>query len=317
MIEPADLTRYKENPKTAYFAVELERLIEEEAELHELAAGELGALANEDLERIKEQKDALIHQIEAIFTAEKAEEEFPNEVILEIRAGVGGEEAALFAEELAMMYRTYAEQHSWGVRVLSESKTDLGGYKEVLFEIRGQGVYKRLRHETGVHRVQRVPATEKSGRIHTSTASVAIMPIRKKHKFEINPADLEVETSRAGGAGGQNVNKVETAVRIIHIPTGIDARSQVERSQNANRERAMAVLQAKLEQMQEEKENAKYAAQRAEQIGTADRSEKIRTYNILQDRVTDHRLKESWHNLPSIMGGNLDPIFDALEAVAQ
>jgi peptide chain release factor 1 len=150
--------------------------------------------------------------------------------------------------------------------------------------------------------------------VHTSTASVAILPIRKKHKIEINPADLEIERSRAGGAGGQNVNKVETAVRIIHIPTGIDARSQVERSQNANRERAMAVLLAKLEQLEEEKERASYDAQRAKQIGTGDRSEKIRTYNILQDRVTDHRIKESWHNLPSIFAGNLDQIFEALSS---
>src|SRR5205807_2105498 len=155
-----------------------------------------------------------------------------------------------------------------------ESKSDLGGYKEVAIEIRGKGVYDRLRFETGVHRIQRIPATEKSGRIHTSTASVAILPIRKKHKFEINPADLEMEFSRSGGAGGQNVNKVETAVRLIHIPTGLDARSTSERSQAANRERAMSVLMAKLEALEEEKSNAKYAANRKEQIGTADRSEK-------------------------------------------
>ena len=312
MIEPADIARYKENPKTAYFAAELERLLAEEAEVSELQ-GELGDLAGEDLRRIEEQKRALLSEIEKIVEKEKAEEEFPNEAVLEIRAGVGGEEAALFAEELSHMYRAYAEAQGWSTRVLSESKTDLGGDKDVALELRGQGVYERLRFETGVHRVQRIPATEKSGRIHTSTASVAILPIRKKHKVEINPADIEIERSRAGGAGGQNVNKVETAVRIIHIPTGLDARSQVERSQNANRERAMAVLLAKLEQLEEEKEHAKYSAQRQEQIGTADRSEKIRTYNILQDRITDHRLKESWHNLPSIMAGNIDPIIEALQ----
>ena len=308
-----DLPKFKENPKTAYYAAELERLLAEEREVRELAQGDLGDLAADDLKRIEDQKAAVVAEIERILEGEKAEEEFPNEIILEIRAGVGGEEAALFAEELYHMYAAYGETQGWSSRILSESKTDLGGYKEVLIEMRGKDVYKRLRYETGVHRVQRIPATEKSGRIHTSTASVAIMPIRKKHKFEINPADLEVETSRAGGAGGQNVNKVETAVRIIHIPTGIDARSQVERSQNANRERAMAVLQAKLEQIQEEKDNAKYAADRAEQIGTADRSEKIRTYNVLQDRITDHRLKESWHNLPGVMGGNIGPILDALQ----
>ena len=311
----ADITRYKENHKTAFFAAELERLIAEEAEIAEFAVGELGGLAREDMARIEGQKAALVAQIEKILAQEKAEEEFPNEAVLEIRAGVGGEEAALFAAQLADMYRAYAEGHGWSVRVLSESKTDLGGYKEVAIELRGIAVYERLRFETGVHRIQRVPATEKSGRIHTSTASVAVLPIRKKHTFEINPADLDVEFSRAGGAGGQNVNKVETAVRIIHRPTGIDARSQVERSQNANRERAMAVLVAKLDQLAEEKERAKYAKQRADQIGTADRSEKIRTYNSLQDRVTDHRIKESWHNMPGIFGGNLDPIFDALAAL--
>lgn len=308
-----DIQKFKENPKTTYFAVELERLLTEEAEVRELAQGELGALADDDLLRIEEQKQALLTEIKKILDSEKAEEEFPNEAVLEIRAGVGGEEAALFAEELATMYRAYSEGQGWQVRVLAESKTDLGGYKEVSIELRGIGVYKKLRYETGVHRIQRIPATEKSGRIHTSTASVAILPIRKKHTFEINLGDLEIETSRAGGAGGQNVNKVETAVRIIHKPTGIDARSQVERSQNANRERAMAVLLAKLEQMQEEKDNAKYAAERASQIGTADRSEKIRTYNILQDRITDHRLKESWHNLPNIFAGNLEPIIEALQ----
>lgn len=314
MIEPADFARYKENPKTAYFALEFERLLAEERELKELSSGDLGDLADDDLARIAEQKSALVAEMEKILERERQEEEFPNEIVLEIRAGVGGEEAALFAEELSFMYQAYAEQRGWGSRVLSESKTDLGGYKEVVIEIRGQGVYETLRFETGVHRVQRIPATEKSGRIHTSTASVAILPIRKKHKIEINPADIEMEFSRSGGAGGQNVNKVETAVRLIHMPTGLDARAQSERSQAANRERAMAVLLAKVEAFEEEKERALYAATRADQIGTGDRSEKIRTYNVLQDRVTDHRLKESWHNLPAIMAGAIGPIFAALGA---
>jgi peptide chain release factor 1 len=307
-----DLTKFKENPKTAYLALELERLLAEEAEVKSLSEGDLGALAADDLKRIDEQKAAVVAEMERIVAQEKKEEEFPNEAILEVRAGVGGEEAALFAEELAHMYQAYADTKGWGLRILSESKTDLGGYKEAVFEIRGMGVYERLRFETGVHRIQRIPATEKSGRVHTSTASIAVLPLRKRHKVEINPADIEWEFSRAGGAGGQNVNKVETAARVIHKPTGLDARSQAERSQNANRERAMAVLMAKLEQRQEEEERSKYAATRSEQIGTADRSEKIRTYNILQDRVTDHRIKESWHNLPQIFAGNLDPILDAV-----
>ncbi len=211
------------------------------------------------------------------------------------------------------MYRAYATEAGWGVNVLSESKTDLGGYKEIVMEMRGVGVYEKLRFETGVHRVQRIPATEKSGRIHTSTASVAVLPMRKKHTIEINPADIEMEFSRSGGAGGQNVNKVETAVRIIHKPTGLDARSQSERSQLKNREQAMAVLLAKIELLEEEKARAKLSADRKSQIGTGDRSEKIRTYNILQDRVTDHRIKESWHNVPGILAGNINPIFDALQ----
>jgi peptide chain release factor 1 len=200
----------------------------------------------------------------------------------------------------------------WSIRVLSESKSDLGGYKEASIEIKGKGVYKRLRFETGVHRVQRVPATEKSGRIHTSTASVAILPIRKKPKVEVNLGDIEMEFSRAGGAGGQNVNKVETAVRLVHRPTGLDARSQSERSQAANREKAMAVLLAKIEALEEERLASAHAAERKDQIGTGDRSEKIRTYNTLQDRVTDHRVKESWHNLPAIFAGQIDPILDKL-----
>ncbi|MEI6863818.1 MAG: PCRF domain-containing protein [Candidatus Adlerbacteria bacterium] len=314
MATEADLLLYKENPKTAYFAAELERLAVEEKELKEMATGDLGELAKDDLARIEEQKAALLAEIEKILDKEKLEEEFPNEAILEIRAGVGGEEAALFAEELSHMYRAYADQCGWQVRVLSESKTDLGGYKEVVLEVKGLEVYKRLRFETGVHRVQRIPATEKSGRVHTSTASVAILPIRKKHTIEINPGDIEMEFSRAGGAGGQNVNKVETAVRIVHKPTGLEARSQSERNQLGNREKAMAVLLAKLEQHEEEKARAKLSADRKLQIGTGDRSEKVRTYNVLQDRITDHRIKESWHNLPLIFAGNINPMLDALAA---
>ncbi len=308
-----DLQPYKDNPKTAYLAQEYERLLKEEQEVIALQ-GDLGELADDDLKRIAEQKASVVAEMERIVALEKKEEEFPNEAILEVRAGVGGDEAALFAYELAAMYQGYAQVVGWGVKTLSESKTDLGGYKEAVFELRGLGVYERLRFETGVHRVQRIPATEKQGRIHTSTASVAVLPLRKKHKIVINPADLEYEFSRAGGAGGQNVNKVETAVRIIHLPTGLDARSQAERSQNANKERAMIVLMAKLEQAQEEKERSAYAATRAEQIGTADRSEKIRTYNEPQDRITDHRIRMSWSNIPKVMHGDIAHILDALAA---
>ncbi|MDP3763251.1 MAG: PCRF domain-containing protein [bacterium] len=240
-------------------------------------------------------------------------EEFPNEIILEVRAGAGGEEAALFAKELADMYILYAGLKNWSAKVLYASESSLGGYKEVAIEMRGVGVFEKLRFETGVHRIQRVPETEKMGRVHTSTASVAILPIRKKTSVEIKPSDLEIEFSRSGGAGGQNVNKVETAVRIIHKPTGIDVRSTAERSQLKNREKAMSILTAKLEARKEEEEAAKHSLNRKTQIGTADRSEKIRTYNILQDRVTDHRIKKSWHNIEKILKGEIEPIIETMK----
>jgi peptide chain release factor 1 len=226
----------------------------------------------------------------------------PSSMIMELRAGVGGNEASIFARDLKEMYQKYAERHGWKTRTIDD----------LTLEIVGAGAYEALRYETGVHRVQRVPLTEKSGRIHTSTASIAVLPIRDESKIEINPADIEIEFSRSGGAGGQNVNKVETAVRLIHKPTGIDVRSSSERSQLANRQKATQILCAKLEQLHEEKEAKKHAATRKAQIGTGDRSEKIRTYNYLQDRVTDHRLKESWHNLPKILAGNIDDIIEAL-----
>ena len=241
-------------------------------------------------------------------------EEFPNEIVLEVRAGAGGDEASLFAWELAHMYEKFSEMEGWQWKTNYESKNDLGGYKEASFEIKGKDVYKKMRYETGVHRVQRIPATEKNGRVHTSTASVAILPIRKKVNFEINPADIEMEYSRSGGKGGQNVNKVETAVRLIHKPTGLDVRCTNERSQVANREKAMAILSAKLQQLEEEKEAKKYSGERKAQIGTGDRSEKIRTYNFPQDRITDHRIKKSWHNLPKIMEGGIGDIISAIES---
>ena len=195
---------------------------------------------------------------------------------------------------------------------MDESRAEIGGIKEVQIEMKGEGIFKELRYETGVHRVQRVPATEKQGRIHTSTASVAILPIYKRIKIEVPMTDIEVETSRSGGAGGQNVNKVETAVRLIHKPTGIDVRSQSERSQLKNKEIAMTLLLSRLQQKKDEEEDRVRAADRKSQVGTGDRSEKIRTYNFPQDRITDHRIKESWSNIPKIMAGGLGPILEAL-----
>ena len=315
-----DLEKYKKNPKTQYLAKNLERLLKEEADILMLGKEEgMKELAEKDLENIEIQKKELVLQMDEILEEEinkmKEEDEFPNEIVLEVRAGVGGEEAALFAEELANMYRKYADTRSWSVTVLDESESPLGGYKEASFEIRGKDVYKDLRYETGIHRIQRVPKTEKMGRVHTSTASVAILPIRKKTKFEINPADLEVEFSRSGGKGGQNVNKVETAVRLTHKPTGLVVRATAERSQSANKEIALIILSAKIEAMQKEEEDKKYAANRKEQVGVANRSEKIRTYNILQDRITDHRLNKNWHGIENIMKGQIDNIIDAFKQI--
>ena len=310
-----DIASLKKNNRTQYLAEQYEGLLKQEEEVNELIATDasMAELGKSDLESIAVQKEALEKQIAAIEESEKEEEEFPNEIILEARAGAGGDEAALFAYQLVEMYTRFAESRGWSVRKIDEHENDIGGYKFAALEIKGKDVYRLLRYETGVHRVQRIPATEKNGRIHTSTASIAVLPIKKKVTFEINPTDLEMEYSRSGGAGGQNVNKVETAVRLIHKPTGIDVRSTSERSQLANREKALMILTAKLQQLKEEEEAKKYAGDRKNQIGTADRSEKIRTYNFPQDRLTDHRIRQNWSNLEGIMLGKIDKVIDALQ----
>lgn len=299
---------FKKNHETAYLAEEYERLEKEATEAHAAAAGDeaLLAMAAEDDARIRARQAEILGQIEEILAKGKEEAERPKAVVMEFRAAAGGDEASLFATELRDMYMHYAEAKGWRVRRIDD----------LTIEIAGSDAYEALRYETGVHRVQRVPLTEKSGRIHTSTASIAVLPIRAKPLIEINASDIDMEFSRSGGAGGQNVNKVETAVRLIHRPTGVDVRSSSERSQKANREKAMEILVAKLEQAHEEEQARKHSAERKAQIGTGDRSEKIRTYNFLQDRITDHRLKESWHNLPKILEGNLDPIVESLQAAA-
>jgi peptide chain release factor 1 len=311
-INPSD---YADDPRVAFFVMEWQRLSQAEKDAVELAEVDpnMVALVEAELADIAQQKEALLGQIESI-VGKDDEREWPNEIVLEVRAGVGGEEAALFAEELALMYTKYAQSKGWTAKKLEESRAAAGGIKEVSFEIKGVDSYKLLQYESGVHRVQRVPATEKAGRTHTSTASVAIMPIYKRTSVEINPGDIEIEFSRSGGAGGQNVNKVETAVRLIHKPTGIDVRCTSERSQQANRERAMKLLMSRLQEKKDAEEAAKRAGDRKVQVGTGDRSEKIRTYNFPQDRVTDHRIKESWSNIPGIMQGKIGDILDALAA---
>ena len=311
-----DISEFKNNPKTAYLAGEYERLLREEADVSAMIAEDesLAELSEEERASVCVLKEAILAQMRSILEQDKKEEAFPNEAVLEVRAGAGGEEAAIFAEDLSLMYAKYAEKRGWHFAYINESRSGLGALKEATFEIRGQGAYEDLRFEMGVHRVQRVPATEKSGRIHTSTASVVVLPIRKRTRIEINPADIEMEFSRSGGAGGQNVNKVETAVRLVHKPSGIEVRSTSERSQQRNREKALAILAAKLQLLKDEEEHKSYSAERKNQIGTGDRSEKIRTYNFLQDRVTDHRIKQSWHAIERIMAGDMDALIAALKS---
>ncbi len=239
-----------------------------------------------------------------------------DKIILEIRAGAGGDEAAIFAGDLARMYQRYAAKRGWVFSVLDSNATSLQGFKSLVAEVQGAGCYGALRNESGVHRVQRIPATEKSGRVHTSTASVAVLPVVEAREVNIAPGDIEATFSRAGGPGGQNVNKVETAVRILHKPTGIVVSSREERSQHANREKAMDILRAKLYEMEQHRTVGSVTDLRREQIGSADRSEKIRTYNFPDDRITDHRIGKKWHNIPKILDGDMDPIVKAFRKEA-
>ena len=282
-------------------------LMETETLIAETTDADMRAVAQEEKTRIQERLSALTSQA----TKEQAVRE---SAVVEIRPGAGGDEAALFAGQLARMYMKFAERSGWNVRILQASDTSLGGAKEAIFVVRGKGAYTKLSGELGVHRVQRIPETEKSGRIHTSTASVVVIPEAKETDLEVRSADIRIEFQRATGPGGQNVNKRETAVRLTHIPSGIVVTSQEERTQQSNKEIALSVLRSRLLAMKKEEEAKLKSELRKSQIGSGDRSDKIRTYNFPQDRVTDHRIKESWHNINGIMEGNIDAIVEALSA---
>ena len=272
----------------------------------------MSALARDEMEQLTARRAELETNLKRALVPKDPRDD--RDVIVEVRAGTGGDEAALFAANLYRMYTRYADRRKWNIELLSLNEIGIGGIKEVVFEVRGTGAYSRLKFESGVHRVQRVPATEAQGRIHTSTATVAVLPEAEEVEVDINEADLRIDKFHSGGAGGQNVNKVETAIRITHVPTGIVVVCQDERSQLKNRNKAMAVLRARLLDQKQTAQAEEMAGARKQQVGGAERSEKIRTYNFPQDRLTDHRVPISVHGLSRIMDGEIDDIIDAVSA---
>jgi peptide chain release factor 1 len=284
--------------------------IEEANALLEGDDPELRQLAEEELGSLAERQEALEQQLHVMLLPKDPRDS--RNVIMEIRAGTGGDEAGLFAADLFRMYTRYAEARGWSVEILSTNETGVGGFKEVIFRIQGRGAYSRLKYESGVHRVQRVPVTESQGRIHTSTATVAVLAEMDEVDVQIDPNDLAVETFRASSAGGQHMQKNETAIRITHVPTGMVVSCQDQRSQTQNRVRAMSILRSRLYEMEEQRRQEERAASRRAQVGTGERSEKIRTYNYPQNRVTDHRINVSVYNLPTVMDGDFDEFIEEL-----
>jgi len=312
----------------------LEKIIEKEKEAEEIKSRieenkailnskedqELSSLAEIETVQLNEKLKNLEEEIQKLLAEEnksREESSSPKAVIIEIRAGTGGEEAALFVADLFKMYSKYAVLENWKENVLDSRPTSLNGFKEIVFEIAGDRVFSKIKNEAGVHRVQRIPTTEKAGRIHTSTVSVAVLPKPRKGKITISPNDLKVDTYKASGPGGQYVNKRMTAVRVTHLPTGLVVTSQTARNLQQNRENALSILEARLLEKKESEETLKMGRARRSQIGTAQRAEKIRTYNFPQSRVTDHRIKKSFHNLEEIMEGKLDSMVSALRELPQ
>lgn len=276
---------------------------------------ELKEMAQMEFEENKDKMESITNELKIMLLPHDPNDD--KNVIIEIRGGAGGEEASLFANSLYRMYSMYAESKGWKQEILSANPTELGGFKEISFSIEGEGAYSRLKYESGVHRVQRVPETESQGRIHTSTVTVAVLVEADEVELEINPTDLKIDVFRASGAGGQHINKTESAVRITHLPTGVVVECQDERSQYKNKDRAMKILRSRLYDSLMEEQNQKIASERRSQVGTGDRSERIRTYNYPQGRFTDHRINLTIYQLENILNGNLDEVFDALATADQ
>jgi peptide chain release factor 1 len=276
---------------------------------------EMATLAREEVEVLEDRLDSLTQELRLALLPKDPNDD--KDIIMEIRAGAGGNEAALFAADLFRMYSRYAQSKNWQTEILSMNESGIGGFKEIIFEIRGRGAYSRLKYERGVHRVQRVPVTESSGRIHTSTATVAVLPKAEEVDIDINTDDLKIDIFHSGSAGGQNVNKVATAVRLTHIPTGMVVVCQDERSQLQNKIKAMSVLRTRLLDMERQKQEDQITSDRRSQVGTGDRAEKIRTYNYPQDRISDHRINLTVRNLPRVLEGDLDSLIDAVATTEQ